>query len=196
MHKSVRSVFEYVYVVMIVFLKPRLTRQGAAEQSETLGGFSFIISETARRHHWSGAGCLSIKSFHGGEALYDVGRGRYRASSNSYLILNQSQPYEINIESETAVESFCVFFEDGLAEEVNYSLISPAAKLLDNPRSARVEPVLFFEKTYPHDDILSPALFSFKAALQDRKDDEIWINERLHELIGRLLEVHRGVRRE
>jgi len=42
---------------MIVFLKPRLTRQDAAEQSETLGGFSFIISETARRHHWSGAGC-------------------------------------------------------------------------------------------------------------------------------------------
>jgi AraC-like DNA-binding protein len=182
--------------VMVVHLKHRLTRQDAAEQSETLGGFSFIISETARRHHWSGAGCLSIKSFHGGEALYDVGRGRYRVGSNSYLILNQSQPYEIIVDSEKTLESFCVFFEDGFAEEVNYGLVTPAAKLLDNPRPARVEPVRFFEKTYPHDDILSPALFKFKAALQDRKDDEVWINERLQELIGRLLQVHRGVHRE
>jgi AraC-like DNA-binding protein len=183
-------------VAMIVFLKPRLTRHDAAEQSGALGGFSFIISETARRHHWSGAGCLSIKSFHGGEALYDVGRGRYRVDSNSYLILNQSQPYEITIDSEKALESFCVFFEGGFAEEVNYGLITPAAKLLDNPRPARVEPVCFFERTYPHDDILSPALFRFKSALQDRKDDEVWINERLHELIRRLLRVHRGVCRE
>ncbi|HEU0177055.1 MAG TPA: AraC family transcriptional regulator [Blastocatellia bacterium] len=181
---------------MVVLLKPRLTRQDAAEQSETLGGFSFIISETARRHHWSGAGCLSIKSFHGGEALYDVGRGRYRVGSNSYLILNQSQPYEITVDSEKALASFCVFFESGFAEEVNYGLITPAAKLLENPRPARVEPVCFFEKTYPHDDILSPALFRFKAALQDRKDDEVWINERLHELIGQLLQVHRGVFQE
>jgi AraC family transcriptional regulator len=181
---------------MIVLLKPRLIRQGAAEQSGTLGGFSFIISETARRHHWSGAGCLSIKSFHGGEALYDVGRGRYRVGPSSYLILNQSQPYEIIVDSEKALESFCVFFEDGFAEEVNYGLITPAAKLLDNPRPAQVEPVRFFEKTYPHDDILSPALFRFKTALQDGKDDEVWINERLHELIGRLLQVHRGVCRE
>jgi len=181
---------------MIVLLKPRLTRQDAAEQSETLGGFSFIIGETARRHHWSGAGCLSIKSFHGGEALYDVGRGRYRVGSNSYLILNQSQPYEIIVDSEKAIESFCVFFEDGFAEEANYGLITPAAKLLDNPRPARVEPVRFFEKTYPHDDILSPALFRFKAALQDGKEDEVWINERLHELSRRLLQVHRGVYRE
>jgi AraC-like DNA-binding protein len=183
-------------VAMIVLLKPRFSRQGAAGQSDTLGalgGRSFIISERARRHHWFGAGCLSIKSFRGGEALYDVGRGRYRVGSNSYLILNQSQPYEITVDSEKAIESFCVFFEDGFAEEVNYGLITPAAKLLDNPRPPRLEPVRFFEKTYPHDDILSPALFGFKAELQDRKDDEVWINERLQELIGRLSHVHREV---
>jgi AraC-like DNA-binding protein len=181
---------------MVFLLKPRLTRQEAAERSNALGNFSFVISETARRHHWSGAGCLSIKSFRGGEAVYDVGRGRYRVGSDSYLVLNQRQPYEIAIDSERAVESFCVFFEDGFAEEVNYSLVTPATKLLDNPRPARVEPVCFFEKTYPHDDILSPALFRFKAAMQDRKDDEVWINERLHDLIRQLLLVHRGVCRE
>jgi AraC-like DNA-binding protein len=181
---------------MFIALRPRTPGHYKGAGQSALGEFSFVISEMARRHHWSGAGCLSVKSFRGGEALYDVGRGRYRVGSDSYLILNHGQPYEITIDSEKAVESFCVFFEDGFAEEVNYSLITPAAKLLDNPRPARVEPVCFFEKTYPHDDILSPALFSFNATLQDRKNDEVWINERLHELIRRLLRVHRGVRRE
>jgi AraC-like DNA-binding protein len=180
---------------MFIALKPKTPRheKGLAARQSALGSFSFIISETARRHHWSGAGCLSIKSFRGGEALYDAGRGRYRVGSDSYLILNQNQHYEISIDSEKAVESFCVFFEDGFAEGVNYSLSAPASRLLDNPQPARVETVCFFEKTYPHDDILSPALFSFKAGLQDRKDDGVWINERLHELTQRMLQVHRGV---
>src|SRR5262249_36071352 len=135
----------------------------------------------------------------GGEALYDVGRGRYRVGTDSYLILNQSQPYDINVDSEKSFESFCVFFEDGFAEEVQYSLTTPATGLLDNPhpiQSALTAPVCFFEKTYPHDDVLSPSLFRFKAGLQDRKDDEVWINQQLHEILQRLLRVHRGVYRE
>lgn len=191
---------------MFIPLKPKAPQHnnGLAAGQPSLGKFSFIINETARRHHWSGVGCLSIKSFHGksfhgGEALYDVGRGRYRVGSNSYLILNQSQPYEITVDSEKAFESFCVFFEDGFAEEVHYSLVTPSPKLLDNPQlvqSAPAAPVCFFEKTYPHDDILSPTLLRFKAELQNRKDDEVWMNQQLHEILQRLLHVHRGVYRE
>jgi len=181
---------------MSVILKQRLLHPTESSNPNTLGNYSFVISETARRHHWSGAGCLSVKSFRGGEALYDVGHGRYRVGSDSYLVLNERQPYEIAIDSEKAGEALGGVVEDGLAEEVNYCLVTPAPKLLDNPQPARVEPVCFFERTYPHDDILSPALLGFKAALQDRKDDEAWIDEQLHELIQRLLRVHRRVRRE
>ncbi len=183
---------------MFIALKPSLPQDniGKSTGQPSLGKFSFIINEISRRHHWSGVGCLSIKSFRGGEAVYDVGRGRYRIGSSSYLILNQSQPYEITVESEKAVESFCLFFEDGIAEEVLYSLRAPAAKLLDNPRTPQPAAVSFFERTYPHDDILSPALFRFKAGLQNHSDDEFWINQQLHGIIRRMLEVHRGVCRE
>ncbi|MGE0131259.1 MAG: helix-turn-helix domain-containing protein [Blastocatellales bacterium] len=181
---------------MSVALKPSLLRPRNVGNPNALGKFSFIINETSRRHHWSGVGCLSIKSFHGGEAFYDVGRGRYRVGSNSYLILNQSQPYEITVDAERAFESFCLFFEDGFAEEVLYSLNTPAAKLLDNPQAPQPASVCFFEKTYPHDDILSPALFRFKAELPNHKNDEVWINQQFHGILQRLMEVHRGVCRE
>src|SRR5262249_46166283 len=149
---------------MSVVLRPRLLRTRYAGAPDALGKFSFIIHGNSPRHHWEGVGCLSIKSFSGGEALYNVGHGRFRVDPNSYLILNQSQPYEITVDAEDAFESFCLFFEDGFAEEVHYSLTTPEPKLLDNPlpvQSGLAAPVCFFEKTYPHDDVLSPALFRF-----------------------------------
>jgi AraC-like DNA-binding protein len=181
---------------MSVVLKPRLLRPGNTGNPNALGKYSFIIHGNSPQHHWSGVGCLSIKSFSGGEALYNVGRGRFRVDPDSYLILNQSQPYEITVDAEKSFESFCLFFEDGLAEDVHHSLTAPAGKLLDDPENVQATPIYFFEKTYPHDDILSPALFRFKAALPEHRDGELWINQQLHEIIQRLIEVHRGVRRE
>jgi len=181
---------------MSVVLKPRLFRLRTASNPNTLGKSSFIIHGNDQQHHWAGTGCLSIKSFNGGEAVYNAGRGRFRVTPDSYLILNQSQPYEISVDAREPVESFCLFFEDGFAEEVHRSLSTPAGKLLDNPETAQDSTVYFFERTYRHDDILSPALFRFKAELASRRDDEVWINQALHQIIERLLEVHRGVHRE
>ncbi|MCI0339401.1 MAG: AraC family transcriptional regulator, partial [Acidobacteria bacterium] len=181
---------------MTIVLKPRFFRPRSTDQPGALGKFSFIIHEKSQQHYWSGAGCLSVKSFSGGEALYNVGRGRFRVDQDSYLILNQGQPYEIKVDAEKSFESFCVFFEDGFAEEVYYSLTVPTTMLLDNPDSTRQSSIYYFEKNYPHDDILSPALCRLKASLPNNKDDEVWINQQLHEIIHRLLRVQRRVYRE
>lgn len=181
---------------MITILKPRSTLPRASDQPGVLGRFSFIINERAYQHFWSGTGSLSVKSFHGGEAIYNVGRGRYRIDQESYLILNQAQPYEIEVDVKKPLESFCVFFEDGFAEEVCYTLNTPANQLLGNPDISRQPQISFFERTYRHDGILSPALYRLKASLPDKTGDELWINQQLHEIIERLLRVHRKVYRE
>jgi AraC family transcriptional regulator len=152
---------------------------------------SFILHELARRHFWEGSGQLSIKSFFAGRALYDVGCGRHAVDETSYLILNHQQPYTITIEADTPIESFCVFFEPGLAEEVWRSLTSGDNDMLDEPFTTDEVRIQFFERTYPHDELLSPALFAFRSLLPRVKDNPILLAERLHELMQKLLQVHR-----
>jgi AraC-like DNA-binding protein len=157
---------------------------------------SFILHEKGRQHHWEGAGALSIKSFYHGQAFYNVGTGCHAVNDDSYLVLNQGQPYSITIDAQQPLESFCIFFADGLAEEVYRSLATKSKHLLDEPEMPRIEPVHFFERTYPHDAVLTPALLHLRAALPRRKDDHGWLNEKLHLILQRLLQVHQQVRKE
>lgn len=182
--------------VMSVVLKPRLLRPPTASQPNVLGECSFIIDGSNRQYNWQGIGCLSIKTFAGGEALYNVGRGRFRVAEHSYLLLNQNQPYEITVEAQQPLASFCLFFENGLVEEVQRSLSTSASELLAEPQPVSDKSLYFFEKTYPHDEILSPALFRFRRALPQYRNDEAWINEQLHHILRRLLVAQQLVRRE
>jgi AraC family transcriptional regulator len=176
---------------MSVLLKPRSLRPSVNRAPDELGQSSFIIQGDKPQHHWQGVGCLSIKSFQGGEAIYNVGTGRYRVPPESYLILNQRQPYEIMIDTIRPFESFCLFFEDGFVEDVHRSLTVPSHKMIDDPEVQSISPIYFFERTYPHDDLVSPVLRRLKTELPQRRDDEVWINQQLHLVLERLLEVHR-----
>lgn len=148
-----------------------------------------VLHAAGRQHYWEGTGLLSIKSFSHGRALYDTGRGLHAVDDASYLILNEGQPYSITIESERPVESFCIFFKPEFAEQVYYSLGSEHDELLDNPEPPGELRISFFDKTYPHDDILSPALMSLKTSFAERRGQAGWLEEQLHELMRLLLRV-------
>ena len=160
-----------------------------------LGARSHIIHASGRRHYWSGTGCLSLKTFSGGEALYETGRGSFRVGESRYLLLERGQPYSITIDSRRAVESFCIFFEDGLADEIARSLGTADRRLLDDPY-APGPAVRFFERTYPHDEVVTPALASLREGLASHRDDPEWIDRRLRRIVIRLLCAHRGLYRE
>jgi AraC-like DNA-binding protein len=172
------------------FLKGQTPRVDAAASA------SFILYEKAKQHHWEGAGALSIKSFYHGQAFYNVGTGCHAVNDDSYLVLNRGQSYSINIDAAQPLESFCIFFADGLAEEVYRSLVTKSKALLDEPEMPIVEPFHFFERTYLHDEVLTPALLRLRAALPHRKDDRGWLNEQIHLILQRLLQVHRKVSME
>jgi AraC-like DNA-binding protein len=156
---------------------------------------SFVLHERARAYHWSGAGPLSIKSFYQGRALYRLTGGHAAVDDGSYLVLNQDQPYELTIEANAPVESFCVFFAPGLAEGVYRSLTLTNDALLDDP-DAPPAALGFYDRTYPHDATLTPALHALRAAWPAHQGDSAWLTEQLHHLAARLLAVHRDVRAE
>src|SRR5258705_2351052 len=149
----------------------------------------WILHARAREYYWEGSGQLSIKTFFGGRAHYRVGAGHHAVDESSYLVLNEGQAYAIDIESRRPVESFCVFFAPGFAEDVQRSLLRKRETLLDEPDSTEVAPVRFFEKNYAHDQILSPALFRLRRDYDDQERG--WVVEELHSIVERLLRVHR-----
>lgn len=172
-----------------------LKLNGISGDQVGLGQATHILHERGFRHRWKGVGPLSIKCFFHGRAFYDVGVGRYAVDDSSYLILNEGQTYEVDVDSENEIESFCIFFEHGLAESVKRSLSTKTSELLDEP-DQQIRATNFFEKTYPHDEILSPALLHLRAQTSRTKHETACLAEQLHEVMERLLLVHTHVCRQ
>lgn len=156
---------------------------------------SHILHGKQNEYFAEWAGHLSLKSFLNGQAFYDVGTGRYAVSENSYLLLNEMQPYSITIDSETKVESFCIFFESDFAEEVSRSLTASNGQLLDNPEKPFTEKINFIPRIYPQKD-LSGVLSELRLSVEKRKDDQAWLKEKLHEVMEKLLQVRHSVSKE
>jgi AraC family transcriptional regulator len=167
------------------------SKQPVAKESNRIKpGDCWILHAQAREYHWEGSGQLSIKTFLGGRAQYRVGSSHHAVDESSYLVLNHGQTYSINIESRQPVESFCLFFADGFAEDVQRTLSQRPEDLLDEPDGNEIAPIHFFEKNYAHDQILSPVLFRLRSEYQNRERG--WLVEQLHTVVERLLRVHRG----
>jgi AraC-like DNA-binding protein len=176
-----------------------LKLNGMSGDQVGMGQATHILHERGSRHHWQGVGPLSIKCFFRGRAFYDVGVGRYAVDDSSYLILNEGQTYTVDLDSENEIESFCIFFEHGLANSVQRSLNSKTSQLLDEPDKDRDQPsrgTNFFERTYPHDEILSPALTHLRMQTSLTKNETTGMAEQLHDVMERLLLVHSRVRRQ
>jgi len=123
-----------------------------------------------------------------------VGCGHHAVDERSYLVLNEGQSYSIDIESRQPVESFCVFFAPGFVEEVQRNLSLKPERLVDEPAGRDGPPVRFFEKNYPHDRTLSPALRRLRRAYATEESGERM--EALHDIAERLLKVHELAREE
>src|SRR5262249_27449670 len=74
-------------------------------------------------------------------------------------------------------------FEQAFAQQVLASLVTPLDRLLDDPETRSPGGLVFFERTYPVDAVV-------ERWLRQSRTDEEWH----HQLLGHLLEVHRGLR--
>lgn len=155
-----------------------------------------ILHEASRNYYWKGQGRLSLKTFCNGRAFYRTGYGNFAVEEGNYLLLNHGQEYSITIESENPVELFCVFFPETLVEQVYRCLLVSHEQLLDDPYDVGQRTLDFVEKTYINDKWLAPALLQLRAEYPNRKKDGIWLDELLHNLAQRLLQVHRQVTKE
>lgn len=138
-------------------------------------------------------GPLGIKCCLNGQETYQAGGERFLVDSSSYLLLNSGQRYASSVSSRQAVESFCIWFRPEFAEQVLSGLCTPADQLLDDPHRSMKQPVLFFEKLYPHDALVSPVLRCIRQAIEGGHATQPWLEEQFHRLLEALLQAHRNV---
>ncbi|MCA1061057.1 AraC family transcriptional regulator [Rossellomorea aquimaris] len=122
---------------------------------------NYILQAKSDQFHWEGVGQLSIKTFMNGRAFYKTNRGYFGVEEGRYLLINNG-PYTITIEEDQPVESFCIFFKAGFAEDVYRTMTDSSDHLVSDPykQNGSVE---FFERTYSIPHSLSKQLHITKA---------------------------------
>ncbi|MDX1996060.1 MAG: AraC family transcriptional regulator [bacterium] len=137
---------------------------------------------------------LSIKSMSNGHARYEINDGRFVVSDAVYLVLNQGQPYTIEIESPTVVESFCLFFPETWAEDVFCGLTQPEAALLESFQNHKQ--ISFFERVYPHDAHISPLMATLHQRVKQKSLTEGFLEEHLRLVLLQLMQVQFNILRQ
>jgi AraC family transcriptional regulator len=131
---------------------------------------------------------LSLKSMSNGRALYRFDRNEVAVDDDGYLILNNRQPYSIEIASPTRVETFVLWFPDGWAGDVSRCSSNSAERLLAELLNNGAAQPGFSSHYTPHDRTVSPKLRKLRAALKsnDLMNDG-WLEEQLRDLLAAML---------
>ena len=138
---------------------------------------------------------LSLKCAANGRARYLVGGREFTVDDAGWLIVNDGQPYSIEIASPTLVETFIVWFPRGWAREVLRSATTQAAWLLAEPEPA-VGTVDFFERYTPNDAKVTPVVRKIWTAFKSGEPlDDAWLEEKLRSVLARMLDAQRDLRR-
>jgi AraC-like DNA-binding protein len=116
-------------------------------------------------------GPLSIKSVTQGTVSWSVCGRCLTVDPDSFLVLNQGEPYSMNIESRTSVSTLCVFFEPGFAESVHAAMgsrdLEPAASRPD------------FGTLHRRDELILPRLQTIAARGEVAEEDYLALAEDL-----------------
>ena len=140
---------------------------------------------------------LSLKCMFNGRSRYTLGRGEFCVDDRGFMVVNEGQPYTIEIASPTRVESFIFWFPSGWAEEVARSIEAPSSTQLDAPDQRSRSAHEFFTRYIPADREVMPRVRAILRANKSTGDlEDSWLEERLRDLLAAMLQTERGAARE
>jgi AraC-like DNA-binding protein len=138
---------------------------------------------------------LSVKRAWGGREEYLLPGRTLAVDDEHYLVLDEGARYGARIASRQPVTSLAVFFRPGMAPELAAAMQQAPRALLDAGPECPRRPCAFAEHLRPLDAACEAALLHLRDAVDAAEDDEQWLEERLQELLLRLLRAEPGWRR-
>jgi AraC family transcriptional regulator len=113
-----------------------------------LGKQNCLLAARSSKHFVENfAGPLSIKTVLHGRVAWKTDRRQTWVDDCCFLVLNDGEPYSMEIDEEEPVSTCCVFFEKGFVERVRQDLVTEAGTALDEP-DGRGEPVAFLSRLH------------------------------------------------
>lgn len=132
-------------------------------QTPSLGAINAVLVARSRRHSVKNfPGPLSIKTVCEGKVAWQVDRREIWVDDSSFLVLNDGEPYSMEIDAPEPVSTCCVFFEKGFVESIARDISTPIARCLDNPDSGN-QTVSFLSRLHPR----SSTLFHWMAKIRE-----------------------------
>jgi len=152
---------------------------------------NLVIHARAREVDYSEhSGPLSLKCVFQGEEIHQAAGVRYAVDEHSVLLLNHARPYSSHIHSRDEVEVFSLFFERTFAARTLRCLTETVSSLLDDPTHEGRQPLEFFETLYPRSQSLAALLREMRDRPVEERDEPIWLEEHLHQVLAHLIRDH------
>lgn len=176
--------------------------------AEEIGRVNAILWGRAKQYYVREfPGPLSIKSVLCGSAIWTTSEAERVVDGSNYLVLNAGRPYSITIDAREIVETFCLFFRQGFAEDVHRVESSDASTLLDDPFEADPaerrrgsgegrSKLEFFEALQGHDPPISPLLKKMHERVRAGTATQEWLEDQFFIAARALLKVRCNSRKQ
>ena len=174
------------------FPEKQLVESGKAEVVRSWGQKNIIMNAKATDVEYNNLiGPLSLKYTFKGAEWYNVDGQDLLIDQQNFLMLNAHQTYSAYIQSEILVDSFVLFFKDGIFKEVSSHHQFSTEKQLDNPELLNNFSHDFIEKRYRIDKELSFLLINLRDKIEIGLADEMELEGHFYHIVQKLLKIYK-----
>ncbi|WP_103068255.1 helix-turn-helix domain-containing protein [Aquimarina sediminis] len=133
---------------------------------------------------------MTIKTVFNGYQNFKIDKNNKTVNKDNYLIINQGQTWNSEIDSENEVIALTIAFHPVLIKQVMYSLINSSEKLLSTPFYGHLEGFNFFENTYESDTMIKKLFTKFKKGIDYNSNDTLFFKELEFDLLKLIFQKH------
>lgn len=132
-----------------------------------LGSENCVLAARSRRHSVvEFPGPLSIKTVTTGRVAWRIGRRDVWVDQSTFLILNDGEPYSMEIDAAEPVATCCVFFKRGFVENVLRDVSASDERCLEEPEPTATE-VLFLSRLHTRSAAIDRWIAAVRSCMMD-----------------------------